>query len=84
LDTPNTNGVTLHHFILSLPTADGTDEHLFLSVDHHWRDDYFVFQFLPQHKDEAFSAISSILPLLQYHFPDDQDWIATWFVKKTQ
>ena len=59
---------TLRQMIMSLTSRSYSP--LFHAVDMDWRADGFVFQFSSTLAEEAETAMMTLLPLLEHHFPD--------------
>ena len=60
---------TLRQMIMGLTVGD-EDTPLFHSVDLDWKGVGYVFQFSPEVRAHAECTVHTLLPLLQYHYPD--------------
>lgn len=64
------NQPTLRQMIMSINSSTNSTVPLFLSVDLNYLESGYIFQFGPDHKEEAECTIYTLLPLLQHQFPE--------------
>lgn len=61
---------TLRQMIMSLKTDEDETVPLFISVDLDWKKEGHTFQYAPNFADQAERTILTLIPLLDYKFPD--------------